>query len=63
MATIPSPPPQFTAEGGKSYLAKALFNAFRFRIRCLQCAGTPNPKGFIKDLRGKGAKDRQSRRL
>lgn len=55
-------PSKFVAEGGKFHLAEALFNAFRYKIRCPSCAGNPTRPGFIKDEGGKGGKEGQKRR-
>ena len=44
---------QFVAEGGKFHLAEALFNAFKYKIRCPCCAGNLTQPGFIKDAAGK----------
>src|ERR1700716_3545066 len=60
---MPSSPSQFIAEGGKFHLAEALFNAFKYKIRCPRCAGNATQPGFIKDAGGKGGKDGQPRRL
>ena len=59
---MPSSPSKYVAEGGKFHLAEALFNAFRYKIRCPSCAGNPAQPGFIKDEGGKGGKQGQKRR-
>ncbi|KUJ06206.1 uncharacterized protein LY89DRAFT_678976 [Mollisia scopiformis] len=41
--------PQFVLEGGKFHLADALFNSFKFKIRCPNCVGNPLKPRFIKD--------------
>jgi hypothetical protein len=58
-----SSPSQFIAEGGKFHLAEALFNVFKYKIRCPCCAGNPTQPGFIKDAGGKGGKNGLPRRL
>lgn len=60
---LPHPPKDFVLEGGKYHLAEALFNAFKFKIRCPHCVGNPREAGFIKDQGGKGGPDGQRRRL
>ena len=59
---MPSSPSRFIAEGGKFHLAEALFDAFKYKIRCPDCVGNSTQPGFIKDEGGKGGKDRQKRR-
>jgi hypothetical protein len=56
-------PPHFVLEGGKFHFAEALFNSFKFKIRCPYCIGNHLKPGFIKDEAGKGGKDGQSRRM
>lgn len=58
-----SNPPHFVIEGGKFHFAEALFNSFKFKIRCPHCIGNHLKPGFIKDEAGKGGKDGQSRRM
>ena len=55
-------PPLFTPEGGRFYLAEALFAAYAYRIRCPACPGNPHRPGFIKDSAGKSTGDGLSRR-
>jgi hypothetical protein len=55
--------PHFLIEGGKFHLAEALFDAFRFKIRCPYCEGNPREAGFIKDQGGKSGAGGQQRRL
>jgi hypothetical protein len=55
-------PSRFVVEGGKFHLAEALFNKFKFKIRCPHCPGTPREAGFIKDQAGKGGLGGQQRR-
>lgn len=57
-----SPPSTFTSEGGRLYLAEALFAAYAYRIRCPACVGNPHRPGFIKDSAGKSTKDGLNRR-
>lgn len=55
---------KFVVEGGKYYLADALFKKFKFRIRCLDCAPVNlNEPGFIKDQGGKSDSEGRVRRL
>lgn len=53
---------RYTLEGGRFYLAEALFDQHRFQIRCPNCEGTPGEPGFIKDQGGKGSPDGRARR-
>ena len=58
-----SPPPsQYAPEGGKLRLAEAIFNSYRFLVRCPNCPGNANKAGFIKDEGGKSSKDGLKRR-
>ena len=57
----PSPTSKFAQEGGKLYLAEALFDRFKLEIRCPRCPGNPSRPGFIKDEAGKGADGRPRR--
>ena len=52
----------FSPEGGKLYLADALFVSFRYNIRCTHCAGNPGQPGFIRDQGGKAPADGLKRR-
>jgi hypothetical protein len=52
-----------TPEGGKFQLAKALFDTFKYKIRCARCAGNPTRQGFTPDNAGKGTKDGLTRRM
>src|SRR6266699_613541 len=56
-------PPRFHIEGGKFHLAEALFDSFKFKVRCPQCAGNPRDPGFIKDQGGKSGPNQERRRL
>lgn len=56
-----SPTSKFAQEGGKLYLAEALFDRFKLEIRCPRCLGNPSRPGFIKDEAGKGADGRPRR--
>jgi len=42
----------FTPEGGKYFLAEALFHQYKFLIRCPTCPGNPGKTGFIRDESG-----------
>lgn len=53
---------RFILEGGRYYLATALFDAYRFRIRCEICKGNDQQPGFIKDQAGKAGSQGQARR-
>jgi hypothetical protein len=49
-----SPPhSHFAIEGGKFFLAEALFHSFKYNIRCSHCVGNRSQPGFIKDQGGK----------
>jgi hypothetical protein len=52
----------FAIEGGKFFLADALFYSFKYRIRCPHCAGNLDKPGFIKDQAGKACNSGQARR-
>jgi hypothetical protein len=52
----------FTLEGGKYFLAEALFREYRFTIRCPYCQGSPGKAGFIHDQAGKSTHDGRPRR-
>ena len=52
----------YAPEGGKLFLAQAIFNAYRFLVRCPSCPGNPTKPGFIKDEAGKAPKDGYKRR-
>lgn len=45
--------PQYAVEGGKLYLAEALFSEFKYIIRCPRCVGIPGKPGFNLDSAGK----------
>lgn len=53
----------FWKEGGKLYLAEALFNKHKHQIRCPNCPGNRFKQGFIKDEGGKSPLEGQPRRL
>lgn len=55
-------PTGYTHEGGRRYLAEALFTAHAVDIRCPACIGNPTRAGFIKDAAGKSTKDGLNRR-
>jgi hypothetical protein len=52
----------FALEGGKYFLAEALFREFKFKIRCPQCEGNPLRQGFIADQAGSGTLAKPYRR-
>ena len=52
----------FSPEGGKLYLAEALFSQWRFNIRCPHCIGNAGQPGFIRDQGGKAPTDGLKRR-
>lgn len=43
----------FAHENGRLLLATALFDRYKYRIRCPSCRGNPSSPGFIKDSAGK----------
>jgi len=45
--------PQYAIEGGKLYLAEALFSQYKYIIRCPSCPGVPGKPGFNLDSAGK----------
>lgn len=55
-------PPPLAPEGGRLYLAEALFAAYPYTIRCPSCVGNEGRPGFIKDSAGKSTKDGLNRR-
>lgn len=46
---------RFSPEGGRLLLAEALFDEYKYLIRCPNCTGTPGQAGFIKDQAGKSS--------
>jgi hypothetical protein len=42
----------FTPEHGKFFLAEALFDRYKYQIRCPSCPGTREGQGFIRDSAG-----------
>ena len=52
----------YTPEGGKLRLAEAIFDSYRFLVRCPNCLGNSTKPGFIKDEGGKSSKDGLRRR-
>jgi hypothetical protein len=57
-----SHPSEFVIEGGKFHLAEALFDAFKFKVRCLRCVGNLRKQGFIKEQAGKRGPNGERRR-
>lgn len=53
---------KLSEEGGKRQLAEALWERYKFNIRCGTCPGNPGKQGFIKDQAGKAAEGAFSRR-
>lgn len=53
---------RFVVEGGKLFLALALFHAFKYKIRCKNCPGNPAAPAFILDEAGSCGKDGKARR-
>ena len=54
--------PRFADEGGRQPLAQALFDSYKYKIRCPTCPGTVGAKGFNLDSAGKSSRDNRPRR-
>jgi hypothetical protein len=64
IGTMPGGQPRaFVPEGGKFYLAEALFADHKYKIRCPNCVGTEGQPGFIKDQAGRSGRDGGPRRF
>lgn len=59
---MPSPSRPCATESGRYHLAQALFDAFKYKIRCLKCKGNPTEPGFVTDNAGNADKDGRPRR-
>lgn len=60
---MPSPRAPYASEGGRRQLAEALWETYRYQIRCRTCEADLTAPGHNKDSAGKPTKDGEKRRI